>query len=55
MSEEQKAPQQAEERVEDLEVTSKEADDVKGGGRKAGKEQQEYYKVTLEDVQISSY
>jgi len=53
MSEEQQHNEQ-DEKIEDLEVTSKEADDVKGG-RKAGKEQHEYFKVTLEDVQISGY
>ena len=52
MSEEQKS-QQREEQVEDLDVHGEEAEEVKGG-RKAGKDQQEYYKVTLEDIQISS-
>ena len=53
MSEEQKS-QQDDERVEDLDVGKDEAEQVKGG-RKAGKDQQEYLVVKLEDVQISSY
>jgi hypothetical protein len=53
MSEEQKS-QQAEEQVEDLDVTKEESEDVKGG-RKAGKEQHEYLEVKLENVQITSY
>jgi hypothetical protein len=52
MSEEQKS-QQADEQVEDLDVTKEESEDVKGG-RKAGKGQQEYLEVKLEDVIISS-
>ena len=52
MSKEQKSQQQAEDHIEDLEVEKSEAEEVKGG-RKAGKEQQEYYKVTLSDVLIS--
>jgi len=55
MSEEQKS-QQADEQVEDLDVGKEEADHVKGGGqRKAGKGQQDYLQVKLEDVQITSY
>jgi hypothetical protein len=57
MSEERKS-QQAEEHVEDLDVAESESEDVKGGGtnqRKAGKGQQEFLQVKLEDVQISSY
>jgi hypothetical protein len=53
MSEEQKS-QQSEEQVEDLDVGKDEAQEVKGG-RKAGKGQQEYLQVKLEDVQITSY
>jgi hypothetical protein len=53
MSEEQKAQQTDEQQVEDLEVAKEEAQEVKGG-RKAGKDQQEYYKVTMSDVIISS-
>ena len=45
--------QKADEQVEDLDVGKEEAQEVKGG-RKAGKEQQEFYKVTLSDVLISS-
>lgn len=41
------------EQVEDLEIRNDEAEDVKGG-RKAGKPQQEYLVVKLEDVQITS-
>ena len=52
MSEEQKS-QKADDQVEDLDVEKSEAEEVKGG-RKAGKEQQEYYKVTMSDVIISS-
>jgi hypothetical protein len=52
MSEERKS-QQADDQVEDLEVGKEEAQDVKGG-RKAGKEQQEYLKIELEDIIISS-
>ena len=52
MSEEQKS-QKADDQVEDLDVEKSEAEEVKGG-RKAGKEQQEYYKVTMEDIIISS-
>ena len=52
MSEEQKS-QQADEHVEDLDVKQSEAEEVKGG-RKAGGKQQEYYKVTLEDIIISN-
>jgi hypothetical protein len=53
MSEEQKS-QKADEQVEDLDVEKSDAEEVKGG-RKAGKGQQEYYKVELEDIQITSY
>ena len=53
MSEERKDEQHDEE-VADLEVPTDEADDVKGG-RKAGKEQQEYLTVKFQDIQISSY
>ena len=53
MSEEQKS-QQDDERVEDLDVHGEEAEVVKGG-RKAGKDQQEYLNVKLENVQITSY
>ena len=52
MSDEHGAEEQEE--VADLEVPMDEADDVKGG-RKAGKGQQEYLTVTLQDVQVSSY
>ena len=55
MSEEQKS-QQPDEQVEDLDVKESEAEEVKGGAqRKAGKGQQEYLKVELQDVQISNY
>ena len=56
MSEEHKA-EERDEQVEDLEVGKDEAQDVKGGitSRKAGKGQQEYLKVELENVQITSY
>ena len=53
MSEEKK-DQQADEQVEDLDVGKSESEEVKGG-RKAGKGQQEYLKVELQDIQISSY
>jgi hypothetical protein len=53
MSEEQKS-QQDDERVEDLDVAKDEAEEVMGG-RKAGKEQQEYLVVKLENVQITGY
>ena len=52
MSEEQKS-QHADEQVEDLDVTPEESDVVKGG-RKAGKGQQEYLQVKMEDIIISS-
>jgi hypothetical protein len=52
MSKEQKS-QQVDDQVEDLDVEKSEAEEVKGG-RKAGKGQQEYYKVELEDIIISS-
>ena len=54
MTEEQK--QAADEQVEDLDVSKEEAEDVKGGltTRKAGGKQEDYYKVTLSDVIISS-
>ena len=52
MSEEQKS-QQADDQVEDLDVEKSEAEEVKGG-RKAGGKQQEYYKVTMSDIIISS-
>ena len=57
MTEERK-PEHDDEHVEDLDVTESESKDVKGGGtaeRKAGKGQQEYLKVKMEDVIISSY
>jgi hypothetical protein len=56
MSEERKS-QQPDDQVDDLEVGKEEADDVKGGitNRKAGKGQQEYLQVELENVQITSY
>lgn len=54
MTEERKS-QQEDELVEDLEVGNDQAEDVRGGCRKAGKDQQEYLQVKLEDVQISSY
>ena len=53
MSDEQKS-QQKDEQVEDLDVRAEEAEEVKGG-RKAGKGQQEFFQVKLEDAQISSY
>lgn len=54
MSEERQDQKKANEQVEDLDVGKDEAQDVKGG-RKAGKGQQEYLKVELENVQITSY
>jgi hypothetical protein len=51
MSDKQKS-EQADDQVEDLDVEKSDAEEVKGG-RKAGKEQQEYYKVTLSDVIVS--
>jgi hypothetical protein len=54
MSEEQKS-QQGDEHVEDLDVEQSDAEEVKGGARKAGGKAQEYLQVKLEDVQISSY
>jgi type VI protein secretion system component Hcp len=54
MSEEHKS-QQTDDQVEDLEVEQSDAEEVKGGVRMAGGKQQDYLKVTLEDVQISSY
>ena len=53
MSEEPRKDE-SEEHVEDLDVGEGEAEDVKGG-RKAGKGQQEYFVVKLDDVQISNY
>ena len=53
MSEERQDQNKAEEQVEDLDVGKDEAQEVKGG-RKAGKGQQEYLKVELEDIIISS-
>ena len=53
MSEEQKS-QQDDERVEDLDVAKDEAEEVKGG-RKAGGKQEDYLVVKLEDIQISSW
>jgi len=56
MSEERQDQKKADEQVEDLEVGKDEAQDVKGGTqRKAGKGQQEYLEVKLENVQITSY
>jgi hypothetical protein len=52
MSDEQQ-DQQTDEHVEDLDVGKDEAKEVKGG-RKAGKGQQEYLKVEMEDIIISS-
>jgi hypothetical protein len=52
MSEEQKS-EQRDEQVEDLDVTPEESEVVKGG-RKAGKGQQEYLQVKMEDVIITS-
>jgi hypothetical protein len=49
----QKKSQETDEQVEDLEVGKDEAKDVKGG-RKAGKGQQEYLEVKMEDIIISS-
>ena len=57
MTEERKS-QKDDEHVEDLDVAESESEDVKGGGtaeRKAGKGQQEYLQVKLENVQITSY
>ena len=55
MSDEQRKPENAgDEHVEDLDVDKEQAEDVTGG-RKAGGKQQEYLVVKLEDVQISSY
>jgi hypothetical protein len=47
--------EKSDEQVEDLDVSKEEAEDVTGGGRKAGGKQQEYLHIKLEDVQISSY
>ena len=44
----------AEDQVEDLDVPESDAEAVKGG-RKAGKGQQEYLEIKLQDVQVSSY
>jgi hypothetical protein len=57
MTEQRKSQNDADERVEDLEPGKDEAEDVKGGAtqRKAGKGQQEYLEVKLENVQITSY
>ena len=51
MSEKQKS-EQADDQIEDLDVKKSDAEEVKGG-RKAGKDQQEYLKVTMSDVIIS--
>jgi type VI protein secretion system component Hcp len=56
MSEEHN-PQQDDEQVEDLDVAESESHEVKGGGttqRKAGKGQQDYLVVKMEDVIITS-
>jgi hypothetical protein len=50
----ERKPEGREEEIKDLDIPKDEAEDVKGG-RKAGKPQQEYYEVKLQDVQISSY
>jgi hypothetical protein len=54
---EERSPQQADEHVEDLDVAESESEDVKGGGgtaeRKAGKGQQDYLVVKLQEVYIS--
>ena len=57
MSEERKS-EHDDQQVEDLDVAESESEHVKGGGtaeRKAGKGQQEYLQVKLENVQITSY
>jgi hypothetical protein len=54
MSDDQRNTEEREEHVEDLDVSQDEANDVKGG-RKAGKGQQEYMEVKLQDAQITSY
>ena len=56
MSDERKS-QQADERVEDLDVSPEDAHEVKGGGGKKKKpagDQQTYYEVKLSDTLISS-
>ena len=50
----ERQPQQNDELVEDLDVAESEAAEVKGG-RKAGKDQQEYLVIKLQDVQVSSF
>ena len=54
---EERNPQQDDEQVEDLDVAESESKDVKGGAaqRKAGKGQQDYLQVKMEDVIITSY
>jgi type VI protein secretion system component Hcp len=56
MSEAKKSQEQADDRVEDLDVEKSEAEEVKGGltTRKAGGKQEDYLKVTMSDVLISS-
>lgn len=41
--------------LKDKEIQSRKAKEIKGGVRKAGGEQQEYLKVELKNVMISSY
>ena len=50
---EQKNDEATEAQLEDLDVDEREAEDVKGGVRKAGGCQPEYLKITLTDVLIS--
>lgn len=51
---EERHPHQDDEPVEDLDVADSDAAAVKGG-RKAGKGQQDYLVVKLEDIQVSSF
>lgn len=50
----ERKPEEREEEIKDLDIPKDEAEDVKGG-RKAGKGQQEYFEVKLENVQITSW
>ena len=52
-ADDREARPKAEEQIEDLDVPADEAEDTKGG-RKAGKDQQEYLKVEMKDIIISS-
>lgn len=53
MDDNQKSQQQAEEQIEDLDVEKSEAEEVKGGVRKAGGKQEDYYVVKMSDILIS--